>query len=678
MITLSPSGQLYSATFPYDPILVDAVKVLGFTFDPAGKRWVTPSHKVAETLQRSLAYSKTPSDLLVRCRAAKLALLGAPEMVVDDPLDLYPKGLKNPDGTPVILDDYQVEGVRFMAAHESSLMAWPMRSGKSVITSCAINAALKVSRSSALPVLIICPAHLKRQWYVKTKEWLIDPSVTVGIAQGSYFPPTEIVIINYDILDRHKEEMDRIPWAFVFVDELKRIRNVNAKRTKCIIGGKKGKGKDGQVWAPIHGKRRIGLDGTPLVNKPQDLWAMLNWLDPKNWPSLYWFQQTYCEVGKKCIGKDHSTGRLKYVRDIKAPERGSPKLNALNARLNSTIMSRLPESVLNMTPPVRQVIEVDVPEADEFINQQRAAKVMADVEIAKLEAAVALAKLTTDESVHRQAILDLQAYRKKEGAALFAIARQQIALAKVPYVAQILEDDLYEEGRKFIVFAHHKKVIEALYTELDKLCPGGVVRYYGDISEGDKQAAEKRFRDDPTCRIFIGGITAASEGLDLAVADDVIFAEEDPVPSNMAQCAARAKKRGKVRQNFERHIVATGSIDSHIAKLALAKQVISDNVLDSNLTLDEPVDWLADHQEDASTPPPVSSRPTEADLSITLTPPELLTVTEKLKLLSANPKRYRLSDVDVIVSGRLALNQNLTGRGAAMAAWIVRKYLPTP
>jgi SWI/SNF-related matrix-associated actin-dependent regulator 1 of chromatin subfamily A len=662
MIQISSSGSLFHITFSHPDrdqfnILVDCMKEMGAEWDKNSRSWVIVGQKKADILAHCRAFSGTPAELLAYIRKEKAKMLGLPPLDSD----------KSPDG--LTLMDHQSEGVEFIADREGSLIAWEVGVGK---TACAIGS-INAASDKGFPALIICPAHLKHNWFrelkgdpaLKKKGWLVDKSRTVGIAKGNYFPPTDVVIINYDILDRHKEKLDSTNWSFAIIDESHYLRNPKAKRTRAVIGGRKGRGKNGHQWRPLHAKRRVALSATPLVNKPEDLWAICNWLDPKRWPSQHWFVQQFCQTNQReqwAKARDPKTGKMKpvkrMIREVLPPSR--EQMEKLNKRLTGTVMSRLRSTdVLDLPPLVRRVIEIDVKGADGALKAEQKAIKASEPRATQLRAAVEIAKATGDDLAHAVAIKELADFQKDE-AEHVAVLRKKVSLAKVPYVVDHVRDALLDPERKVLVFAHHHQVIEALYEAFEKEYPGGVVHFYGKTSHDQKKDAEDRIQRDPDCRVFIGGITAAGTGLTLTGASHVVFAEEDWLPSNMRQCEGRAWRKGQGKSVLVEHVVAYGSVDSLIAKRMISKQEISDQAIDSGLDLDEPVDWIEDHQ----IPTPDELKPRKRT-----TKPKELTLHE----LVENPKKYKVSNLHLVLASRL-LGDNLNERAQAYRDWILSIY----
>lgn len=142
---------------------------------------------------------------------------------------------------------------------------------------------------SLVRILVICPASLKLNWKRELTKWLVVER-EIQIAQGGYCHVGRegILIINYDIVLRNQDMLKSIKWDAAIIDEMHFLKNPKAKRTLAIVGGKlKWTEYEGlnlvkreQVFTPIQARRRIGLTGTPIPNRPIEGWPIFNYLDP--------------------------------------------------------------------------------------------------------------------------------------------------------------------------------------------------------------------------------------------------------------------------------------------------------------------------------------------------------------------------------------------------------------
>ena len=153
--------------------------------------------------------------------------------------------------------------------------------------------------------------------------------------------------------------------------------------------------------------------------------------------------------------------------------------------------------------------------------------------------------------------------------------RKQIALKKVPYVIEHIQEVLNETD-KAVVFYHHHEVGDALVSVFGSQC----VYVDGRVSLADRQRDVDRFQTDPMCRIFFGGIQAAGVGLTLTAASTVIFSELDWTPGNISQAEDRCHRIGQKESVLIQHVVLEGSLDERIVEVLISKQAVIDAALD--------------------------------------------------------------------------------------------------
>ena len=231
---------------------------------------------------------------------------------------------------------FQRAGIAYAMARENTLIGDEMGLGKTIQALGVINADPTIR-----DVLIICPASLKINWQREAQKWLVRP-MTVGIVSTKEpFPDTDIKIINYDILTKFKSQLRAINWDFLVVDEVHYLKNPKALRTAQVFG-KWNKDPSKKIH-PLDAKRRAFMTGTPIVNRPIELFPLLKFTGIfKNWKH---FVERYCNGHQTRWGWDVS---------------GASNLGELQGKLRSTIMvRRLKKDVLTDLPPKRrQVIEL--------------------------------------------------------------------------------------------------------------------------------------------------------------------------------------------------------------------------------------------------------------------------------------------------------------------------------
>lgn len=423
-------------------------------------------------------------------------------------------------------------------------------------------------------VLIICPCNLRINWSRELAKWLVG-DVSVAVAKtGCPFPRiADVIVVHYDVLHKFEKELRAIEWDLLIGDEIHFCKSATARRTRQVKGYKPKNSKNPEKAAkeqsmalsPIPAKRRIGMTGTPIVNRPVELWTILEWLNPARYNNFFKFALRYCAAQKVDIGR----GRTAW--DFT----GSSHLDELRTNLRSTLLlRRLKADVLRELPPKRyQIIEVPNEMSAGAEDEWDAA----EDRVAEASALVQLAAVSDDPKVYEEAVANL----KTAQAAVFAElseARHRLGLAKLPFVIEHLQNAL-EESDKIVVFAHHRDVVAALKNEFG----AKAVVLQGGMGDEDKQASVDRFQTDPSIRLFIGQDDAAGVGYTLTASDHVVFAEGNWVPGNLSQAEDRCHRIGTKKSVLVQHLVFEKTLDARMIKTCVDKQQVIEQALDAAL-----------------------------------------------------------------------------------------------
>ena len=415
---------------------------------------------------------------------------------------------------------YQVEGIRYAAERTASLIGDEPGLGKTIQAIGYLNCRPEVDN-----VLVVCTASMKLTWKQEMDKWLISPCV-------------EVAIINYDRL--HKLDLSR-EWDVLILDEAQYIKNKSAKRTKLVKS--------------IPAKVKIALTGTPILNRPIELWSILNWLVPEKLPpsSYMKFALRYCGAHQRWVTRKK---RVWWVN-------GASNLDDLKARLEPIMIRRLKRDVLKDLPPkIRQIVEIPQDGIDADLSRRSS---LAALQIDAIG-------MTYKTDVDR---LDSElTVAWNEMSAL----RHEIGLAKVDLVLPFLHDAVESSG-KVVIFAHHRDVIENLKEALVDYNPV-VIR--GGTSLTDRLDAVDRFQKDPRVKVFIGQIQAAGTGITLTASSHVIVLEPDWTPGVMLQAEDRCHRIGTKDSVLVQHLVLENSLDARIVKTLVRKQEVIEQALNNN------------------------------------------------------------------------------------------------
>lgn len=407
---------------------------------------------------------------------------------------------------------FQEEAIEFARNRDFTLIADDMGIGKTIEAIGFLNCHPEIET-----LLVVCPLTVKVNWKRELDKWLISPCV-------------DVTIVNYDVLGKLDIKTE---WDVVIMDESQYVKNLRARRSRlCRL---------------IKAKYRLLLTGTPILNRPVELFHQLHILDPVEWPisSYKNFTLRFCNAHMGKWGWDVS---------------GSSHLDELRELLKPLMIRRLKQDVLKDLPAKRrQIVEIEI-----LANCTKDLR----ARMRDATARVVQAKDTYKDDVRK--LNNVLTVEWNEMAAL----RHELGDAKVRPAVRLLEDSLANE-EKVVVFAHHISVIEELQMCLPEYFPAVI---HGSIPALRRQKEVDRFQNNKRCRVFIGQIMAAGTGITLTAASHVVFVEMDWVPGIMSQAEDRCHRLGQRNSVLIQHLVLENSLDCYMAKMLVRKQEIVEKV----------------------------------------------------------------------------------------------------
>ena len=355
----------------------DVVKAAGARWNPDRKLWWTDKAEVAAKLAQGDAAAVEAINAERRAKAERAQQAVQASRATDATVDLpAPAGL--------VYKPYQRAGIAFALDRPNVLFADEQGLGKTIEAIGVINADPTIKS-----VLIVCPAGIKLNWRRELQRWLTRP-MSIGLATSEGLPQTNVVIVNYDILLRLAPAIRARTWALVCLDEVHYAKNKAAQRTQALFGRWDQKTRSWEI-EPLRPLRWIAMTGTPILNRPKELWTMVHAFDRqglgRDWRA---FHQRYCAGHQDRYGWNID---------------GASHLDELNTKLRSSFMvRRLKRDVLPELPPkVRQVIVLE-PSAKALALIKREAALLARV----TEAKTLVGAASDDEAAYQAAIKALE------------------------------------------------------------------------------------------------------------------------------------------------------------------------------------------------------------------------------------------------------------------------------
>jgi len=457
------------------------------------------------------------------------------------------------------------------AGHRTFLLADEPGLGKTA------QALLAAEAADAFPLLVAAPNVVKGNWAHEAELWTPRRASTVIHGDGEAIDGfADIVIVNYEILDRHVGWLGNHGFRGMVVDEAHFIKNKSSQRSQHVL----------ELSERIRARRAnpllMALTGTPLINDIEDfkaIWQFLGWIDDK-------------KPGRALMAALEETGLSPADRGFFTAARTSVIDLGIVRRRKVDVASDI---------PARRIADLPVELDDEAGRSIRAAEQdLARRLVARYESALATRKVATvvdgidHELVRRVARWEREDARTSKSADNVFTVMRKIGQAKAGLAADYAAQLARNVG-KVVFFAKHIDVMDTAEQTFAKRGIG-YASIRGDQTPKVRKANISAFLDDPDVAVVVCSLTAAGVGLNLQVASNVVLAELSWTSAEQTQAIDRVHRIGQTEPVTAWRIIAAQTIDPRIAQLIDDKAGLAARALDGS---DEDVDSSADVQLEA-------------------------------------------------------------------------------
>ncbi|NBC14706.1 MAG: DEAD/DEAH box helicase family protein [Gammaproteobacteria bacterium] len=442
---------------------------------------------------------------------------------------------------------YQMEGVAFLAGRGRALLADDMGLGKTLQ---AIAAAYWLHRNENVErALIVCPASLKLQWQREIERFTgAEAHLVQGPADAravQYRKGSGFYIINYELVLRDLSVIsETLAPDLLILDEAQRIKNW---RTKIATAIKR-----------IPSRYAFVLTGTPLENRLEDLYSLMQVVDPRVLGPLWRYLADF------------------HITDERGKVLGYRNLSELRRRL-APVMLRRDRALVREQLPDRIEQRRDVPLSPKQAEIHDDALNMA----AWLAQIVKRRPLTPAEQNRMMAALQ-RARMACNAAGL--VDKETKGSPKLDELAGILEDGCRLAGLKAVVFSQWAQMGE-MVEDLVRRMGLGCVRLHGQIPSAKRGALMDRFHNDDACQVFIS-TDAGGTGLNLQCASLLVNLDVPWNPAVLDQRVARVHRLGQRSKVQVVHLVAADAYEDQVLGLVQGKRDLFDNVVDADAAED--------------------------------------------------------------------------------------------
>lgn len=474
------AGQ-FALSFQYSQKLVGICKSIpGLRWEPEAKAWC--------------GYADACNEVLKHLHPPKLIPMTMSP--VSDPV--YDERLRG----------YQNEGVDYLLTHanEGCILADVMGLGKSAQ---AIVAVQKLGGHT----LIVCPSFVRGVWHKELEKWA--HARALGLESLKPLPISgdpQYIVCHYDILHAHIDALHDWRVDNLIIDEAHFLSNSRARRSIAV------KELAGQA------RYRIALTGTPMTNRPKDLWNVVDIICPGRFGKYWAYGIRFCDGHQDTVGQGPEA---KAVWNFD----GASNLDELKHRLGYFMLRRTHNDVaLELPPKTRQVVELKVPP----INR------------------LAVSRSFGAADVRRA--LDVAADGKLE--------------ELIPMLKQHVED-----GAKVVCFTYRRLIAERIAED----CNGEYI--HGEVNQKERDRRIEACAKAPAGSLLVTTIDISSVGVDYSFASVGVFAELTYEPTELAQAESRLHRPGAVKPVLIQYIIGLGTVDELVKQACLSKLEVIDKTV---------------------------------------------------------------------------------------------------
>ncbi|TCO20450.1 helicase-like protein [Kribbella steppae] len=456
------------------------------------------------------------------------------------------------------------------AGHRTFLLADEPGLGKTA------QALLAAQAANAYPLLAVVPNVVKTNWAREAGLWTPRRAATVIHGDGDTIDGfADIVVVNYEVLDRHVGWLGELGFRGMVVDEAHFIKNKKSQRSQNVL--RLSERIQSRTGRPL----LMALTGTPLINDIEDftaIWQFLGWID-ENKP------------GAALMEALEDSGLTPADPGFYAAARASVIDLGIVRRRKVDVAADI---------PARRIADLPV-ELDDAAGRsiRDAERELTNRLVSRYQSALATRESGTvvdgidHDLVRRVAGWERADPDSKTGENVFSLVRR-IGRAKAGLAADYAAQLAHNVG-KVVFFARHIEVMDAA----EKLFAERGIAYSsirGDQTPKNRQKNIDAFVNDPEVSIAVCSLLTAGVGINLQVASNVVLAELSWTNAEQTQAIDRVHRIGQEEPVTAWRIIAAQTIDTRIADLIDSKAGLAAKALDGS---DEELSSSADLQLEA-------------------------------------------------------------------------------
>ena len=520
------------------PSLEGFVSADGLVADPEGfmaaaKKSRSAKLRISQEVAPWLESRRREAERTVLRREYEAKVVSGEYPVHETKLPLYP---------------YQREGMLHLAFTERALLADEMGLGKTIqaVAACALLHRI----GKAQRVLVVTPASLKSEWEEQISKFTdLGKKIVFGIPEKRwriYEDGPFFTLVNYEqVMRDHAEINERMKPDVVVLDEAQRIKNWSTKTAQAI--------------KRLKSRYAFVLTGTPIENRIDDLYSIVNFIEPARLGSLFRFNREYYRFDER--------GRPDEYKNLdRLHERVKP---LMVRRRKADVETELPDRTDRMLFVPMSPVQMEFYRQHEWVVSMLMDKArnrpLRKEELDQLQMELAMMRMVCDTPY----ILD----------------PEHKVCPKLGEIKILLEKALADPDTKVVVFSEWVKMLGLIreYCEEQEI---GFVWHTGSVPQRKRRDEINRFKSDPQARVFLSS-DSGGVGLNLQNASVVVNCDLPWNPAKLEQRIARVWRKHQKRPVTVVNLVSEKTIEHRMIETLANKQGLADAVLDRTVDFGE-------------------------------------------------------------------------------------------
>ncbi|MBH5318504.1 DEAD/DEAH box helicase [Paenibacillus sp. GSMTC-2017] len=452
------------------------------------------------------------------------------------------------------LRPYQQQGVSWLLFLRKfglgGVLADDMGLGKT-IQFMAYLMSMKVQESDfSGPSLLICPTSVIGNWEKELKRFA--PSLRVMLHYGNKrfkgeeleeeVKEVDLVITSYSLAQLDEEELTRIHWNALCLDEAQNIKNVYTKQSTAI--------------RRLSARHRIALTGTPMENRLTELWSIYDFINPGYLGTITEFRKAIVVPIERTRDKELIEGLQRWVKPFML--RRVKKDPLIQLSLPDKIESK---SYMTLTAEQGALYENIVSDLMEKLDKLDAMQ----------RRGLILATLTKLKQLCNHPALML----KETGNEAWSTDRSN-------KMARLLEmcEEIAAEGERCLIFTQYVEMGTQIQSMLEEGLGMPVPYLHGGVPKAKRDDMITKFQsEEENCCAFVLSLKAGGTGLNLTAANHVFHYDRWWNPAVENQATDRAFRIGQTKQVQVHKFISLGTLEEKIDEMIESKQSLNDQVV---------------------------------------------------------------------------------------------------